>query len=538
MTRVTSRRMVALAAAGLLVPAWAQAPPSPARIAELSEQWADPVTDAPPGTSYHLFETASRGKGSKGSYLVYLPPSYETETARRYPVIYWLHGGFGNARQGAWAVEHLDRGIRAGLVPEAIVVLPQALPVGWYVNSKDGKRPIEDVIIKDLIPHVDATYRTIDRRESRGIEGMSMGGYGALHLGMKYPALFGAISSVAPAILPDLKDEPRERTFDTFGDDEAYYDANGPWTLARANATALRQGCAIRLLAGDEDARLRSAITGFDGLLTELGIPHQSSEVRGAGHVYEDIVGGLGDEGFAFWRQAFGTRPAPSLVDPYVARPRVVVMTDIANEPDDQMSMVRFLLYSNQFDVEGLVASTSTWMKNTGPARRHPLGPRRLREGAAEPAEARARLPDGGGAAGRGGAGTAGLRHGGGGRRQDVARGRADPPRRREGRPPSALGPRLGRHQHARPGARSPRGPRGRRRRSRPSSRSCASTRSPTRTTPARGSAASSRACTTSRRRPRRTARSTPSPPGRASAATASTATRRGRTSRPSPTSG
>ena len=336
---------------------------SPARIAELSEQWVDPVTDAPPGTTYHLFETASRGKGSKGSYLVYLPPSYETETARRYPVIYWLHGGFGNARQGAWAVEHLDRGIRAGLVPEAIVVLPQALPVGWYVNSKDGKRPIEDVIIKDLIPHVDATYRTIDRRESRGIEGMSMGGYGALHLGMKHPTLFGAISSVAPAILQDLKDEPRERTFDTFGDDEAYYDANGPWALARANATALRRGCAIRLLAGDEDARLRSAITGFHELLTELGIPHQFSEVRGAGHVYEDIVGGLGDEGFAFWRQAFGTRPAPSLVDPYVARPRVVVMTDIANEPDDQMSLVRFLLYSNQWDVEGLVATTSTWMK-------------------------------------------------------------------------------------------------------------------------------------------------------------------------------
>jgi hypothetical protein len=56
--------------------------------------------------------------------------------------------------------------------------------------------------------------------------------------------------------------------------------------------------------------------------------------------------------------------PAPSEPDPYVARPRVVVMTDIANEPDDQMSLVRFLLYSNQLDVEGLVASTSTWMKS------------------------------------------------------------------------------------------------------------------------------------------------------------------------------
>ena len=56
--------------------------------------------------------------------------------------------------------------------------------------------------------------------------------------------------------------------------------------------------------------------------------------------------------------------PLAARVDPYVPKPRVIVMTDIANEPDDQMSMVRFLVYSNQFDVEGLVATTSTWMRN------------------------------------------------------------------------------------------------------------------------------------------------------------------------------
>ena len=55
--------------------------------------------------------------------------------------------------------------------------------------------------------------------------------------------------------------------------------------------------------------------------------------------------------------------PTSAYVDPFVARPRIVVLTDIANEPDDQMSMIRFLLYSNQWDVEGLVATTSTWMK-------------------------------------------------------------------------------------------------------------------------------------------------------------------------------
>src|SRR5687767_5118579 len=58
------------------------------------------------------------------------------------------------------------------------------------------------------------------------------------------------------------------------------------------------------------------------------------------------------------------TASTPPRLDPYVGKQRVIVMTDIANEPDDQMSMVRFLVYSNHFDVEGLIATTSTWMKN------------------------------------------------------------------------------------------------------------------------------------------------------------------------------
>jgi hypothetical protein len=57
--------------------------------------------------------------------------------------------------------------------------------------------------------------------------------------------------------------------------------------------------------------------------------------------------------------------PQAPFVDPFAARARVLVLTDIANAPDDQMSLVRFLLYSNQFEVEGLVATTSTWMKKT-----------------------------------------------------------------------------------------------------------------------------------------------------------------------------
>jgi hypothetical protein len=63
--------------------------------------------------------------------------------------------------------------------------------------------------------------------------------------------------------------------------------------------------------------------------------------------------------------QGSAVNPLAARIDPYAEKQRVIVMTDIANEPDDQMSMVRFLVYSNQFDVEGLIATTSTWMKNT-----------------------------------------------------------------------------------------------------------------------------------------------------------------------------
>lgn len=190
--------------------------------------------------------------------------------------------------------------MRAGRMPQTIVVLPQALPVGWYVNSKDGQRPIEDVIVRDLVSHADSTYRTINAPEARWIEGFSMGGYGALRLGFKFPGLFGAVSAIGPSIFPRLEDEPRERTFDTFGDDQACYDDNAPWTLARANAEALR-GVRVRILSGSRDGRLAGCIRDLSALLTELGVVHERIDVDGAGHDYEAVLEGIGDKSYGFW---------------------------------------------------------------------------------------------------------------------------------------------------------------------------------------------------------------------------------------------
>jgi enterochelin esterase-like enzyme len=286
----------------------AQAPPpapTDAQLGTLEGQWIDPVRDAPGPTAFRLFPTASRGAGTEGSYRVYLPPGYATDSGRRFPVLFWLHGGFGSSREGLPAVARIDRLVRAGAMRPTIVVLPQALPVGWYVDSRDGARPVEQVVSVDLVRHVDATYRTLPEPRFRWLEGMSMGGFGALHLGLKHPRVFGRISAAAAAILQDLALEPEVRTADTFFGDAAYFRAVNPWTLALANCAELRRSSRVRVLAGGADTRLVAVLEGFAQLLAALDIPHELDLVADAGHDYEQIVGGLGDARYAaFWNSA------------------------------------------------------------------------------------------------------------------------------------------------------------------------------------------------------------------------------------------
>jgi S-formylglutathione hydrolase FrmB len=108
-------------------------------------------------------------------------------------------------------------------------------------------------IMKDLIPHVDATYRTVASRESRAVEGFSMGGFGAAHLGFKYPEVFGLVSIEARALLgPHVEGhDPVQawaKLFPTaLGSDMDYFQANDPFTLAVKNADALRDRTLIRI---------------------------------------------------------------------------------------------------------------------------------------------------------------------------------------------------------------------------------------------------------------------------------------------------
>jgi putative tributyrin esterase len=133
----------------------------------------------------------------KMKYNIALPVKYD-QTTDRYPVLYLLHGYTSNYT--AWA--RLGAGDCARAY-DLIVVMPD-VGNSWYVNwakSEDGqKNQWEDFIIKDLIGHVDSTYRTIAKREGRAINGLSMGGYGALMLGLRHPDLFCSIGSESGAV--------------------------------------------------------------------------------------------------------------------------------------------------------------------------------------------------------------------------------------------------------------------------------------------------------------------------------------------------
>lgn len=135
---------------------------------------------------------------------VYLPPSYASDPARRYPVLYILTGFTGRGLMylnvesfGPSVPERIDRMMVSGAMRECIVVFPDCftrLGGSQYVNSTATGR-YEDHVIDELIPVIDARFRTIASRDARGVIGKSSGGYGAVWLGMRHADVFGAVGS-------------------------------------------------------------------------------------------------------------------------------------------------------------------------------------------------------------------------------------------------------------------------------------------------------------------------------------------------------
>lgn len=135
--------------------------------------------------------------GRRLKYQIVLPIKYDNKT-ERFPVLYLLHGYSGNYTQ--WA---RFRAAQVARKYDLIVVMPDG-GNSWYINwaqSDDGqKNAWEDYIVKDVVGHIDSTYRTIARREGRAINGLSMGGYGSLVVGLRNPDKFCSIASHSGAL--------------------------------------------------------------------------------------------------------------------------------------------------------------------------------------------------------------------------------------------------------------------------------------------------------------------------------------------------
>jgi enterochelin esterase-like enzyme len=137
--------------------------------------------------------------------LVFLPPSYSKQKSRHYPVVYALHGFSIGAEQ--WSKEiHAPQTIEGAFANgahEMIVVLPDAKTAhnGSMYSSSVTTGDFEKFIARDVVKYIDAHYRTIPERLSRGLAGHSMGGYGVTRIGMKHPDVFGSLYIMSPCCL-------------------------------------------------------------------------------------------------------------------------------------------------------------------------------------------------------------------------------------------------------------------------------------------------------------------------------------------------
>jgi len=255
--------------------------------------------------------------GRDVAYAVYLPPDY-TASTRRYPVVYLLHGytdnesGWIQFGEVGWAA---DRAIAAGDIPPMIIVMPDG-GVAWYMNDAANKVRWEDMFVKELIPHIDAAYRTRPAREFRGIAGLSMGGWGTLVHLLRHPELFAAGAAFSAAVWTDediagMKPENWDKGFGPLfgatglvGKDRLtpHFRKHNPLDLAKTLAEDTLKKVRLYIDCGDDDFLIRGNCA-LHLALADRKIPHEF-RVRDGGHTWSYWRTGIVD-GLKFIGQSF-----------------------------------------------------------------------------------------------------------------------------------------------------------------------------------------------------------------------------------------
>ena len=152
-------------------------------------KWVNPPPESSvPGLKHATFLSPSLGNDV--GYLILFPAGYE-RTEQRYPVVYYLHGGRpGNESKNYRLAEPIQKLMKSSGLAPSIYVFVNGGPVSHYNMPDDDRSQGASVFIKELIPHIDSTYRTIADRSGRGLEGFSQGGRGTMRLALRYPNLF------------------------------------------------------------------------------------------------------------------------------------------------------------------------------------------------------------------------------------------------------------------------------------------------------------------------------------------------------------
>lgn len=187
------------------------------------------------------------------TYKLYLPKGYDENRKEGYPVLYLLHGSWGDEKgwDDFWST--LDEMIESGSIEPVIAVAPASGNSYWVDSEKYGA--YESAVTTDLIAKIDKEHNTIDDRSGRYLMGYSMGGYGALRYGMAYPELFGAVTLLSPAI---QKNEPPATSGaverGSFGEpyDPALWTANN-YPTAIESYVEQPHRVPVYIFAGDDD---------------------------------------------------------------------------------------------------------------------------------------------------------------------------------------------------------------------------------------------------------------------------------------------
>jgi len=244
--------------------------------------WAAPLLHAQGRAECSVIQSAILARPVR--YCAFLPASFDQDKTRRYPVLYYLHGLGDNEQSllnGGWDVISELR--RQGKIGDFIVLAPAA-GRSFYVNSENGKFRYDDFFMKEFMPQMEKKYRAEGTRATRGITGVSMGGYGALRFAFKYPGEFAAVSAQMPALMSQLPRDinmggpgsPGSLMGDVFGSDPSYFDRNNVFYFARTTpAASLKQMKIYFNVGSNDDFGFELGAQQLHHLLDSRGIPNE-----------------------------------------------------------------------------------------------------------------------------------------------------------------------------------------------------------------------------------------------------------------------